>query len=153
MRRRRGRLRSRPIEDSSLTPLVDVTFLLIVFFVVVAHISSNERIPMPLAQIDNAETALDKLQRRLVINVVPRSRRGAMGGDYLVGVRTFGSSSADMARLQDMLALHEVAQPGAAAVIRAERTESYDRIHPILEACRRAGLTDVRLVTEEDRDG
>lgn len=150
--RRHARYRSRPIEDSSLTPLVDVTFLLIIFFVVVAHISSSERIPMSLAQIDHAETAPDKLQRRLVINVVPKAQRESIGGDYLVGMHTFGTSREDLARLQDMLAVREASQPGTAAVIRAERTESYDRIHPILEACRRAGLTDVRLVTE-DRDG
>ena len=152
MPRRPSRSRSRPIEDSSLTPLVDVTFLLIVFFVVVAHLSSNERIPMPLAQVDNAETAPDKLQRRLVINVIPQPRREAMRGDYLVGVRTFGGSAADLARLQVMLALHQADQPGAAAVVRAARNESYDRIHPVLEACRGAGMTDVRLVTE-DLDG
>lgn len=152
MRRRHGKSRSRPIEDSSLTPLVDVTFLLIVFFVVVAHLSSNERIPMPLAQVDNAETAPDKLQRRLVINVIPIAQRDQKHGDYLVGVRTFGSSSEDLARLQDMLAVRESNQPGGAAVIRASRTEAYARIHPILEACREAGLTDVRLVTE-DLDG
>jgi len=131
---------------------VDVTFLLIVFFVVVAHISSSERIPMPLARIENAETAPDKLQRRLVINVVPESQRGSLGGDYLVGVRTFGRSPEDLARLQDMLELREASQPGAAAVIRAERTERYDRVYPILEACRQSGVTDVRLVSE-DLDG
>ena len=152
MPRRSSRTRSRPIEDSSLTPLVDVTFLLIVFFVVVAHLSSNERIPMPLAQVENAETAPDKLQRRLVINIIPAPSRAAMGGDYLVGVRTFGDSATDLARLQDMLALHQADQPGAAAVVRAARAESYDRIYPILEACREAGMTDVRLVTE-DLDG
>jgi biopolymer transport protein ExbD len=152
MARRHGRSRSRPIEDSSLTPLVDVTFLLIVFFVVVAHLSSNERIPMPLAQLDNAETAPDKLQRRIVINVIPEAQRAARGGDYLVGVRTFGSSGADLARLRDMLAVREAGQPGAEAVIRAARNEHYQRVHPILEACRLAGLTGVRLVTE-DRDG
>lgn len=150
--RRPGRLRSRPIEDSSLTPLVDVTFLLIVFFVVVAHISSSERIPMPLAQVANAETAPDKLQRRLVINIVPEASREAIGGDYLVGVRTFGVTGDELARLTDMLALRQASHPGAAAVIRAARTERYDRIHPILEACRSAGLTDVRLVAE-DLDG
>ena len=152
MRRRHGRLRSRPIEDSSLTPLVDVTFLLIVFFVVVAHISSSERIAMPLAQINNAETAPDKLQRRLVINIIPEALRPTIGGDYLVGMRKFGTSDQDMASLRDMLLAREASQPGAAAVIRAARTESYDRVHPILEACRAAGLSNVRLVTE-DRDG
>lgn len=148
MPRRRSRTGSRPIEDSSLTPLVDVTFLLIVFFVVVAHLSSNERIPMPLAQIEDAETAPDKLQRRVVINVVPPQSRAKIGGDYLVGVRTFSDSGDDLERLQDMLAIREAGQPGAAAVIRAARAEPYERIHPVLEACRKAGLTDVRLVTE-----
>lgn len=152
MARRRSRFRSRPIEDSSLTPLVDVTFLLIVFFVVVAHISSNERIPMPLAQVEHAETAPDKLQKRLVINVIPEQQRRSMGGDYLVGVNTFTASSNDLARLQDTLALRQASQPGVSAVVRAARTEPYEMVHPILEACRNAGMTDVRLVTE-DRDG
>ncbi|MCB9846806.1 MAG: biopolymer transporter ExbD [Phycisphaeraceae bacterium] len=149
MPRRRSRSRARPIEDSSLTPLVDVTFLLIVFFVVVAHLSSNERIPMPLSRVESAETAPDKLQRRVVINVIPAERRSSMGGDYLVGVRTFGSGDADLARLRDLLATRRASQPDAAAVIRAARTEPYERIHPVLEACRLAGMTDVRLVTEE----
>jgi len=152
MPRRSSRFRPRPIEDSSLTPLVDVTFLLIVFFVVVAHISSNERIPMPLAQIEDSETAPDKLQRRLVINVIPESQRVSMRGDYLVGNNTFTASIESLARLQDMLAIRQASQPGVSAVVRAARTEPYDMVHPILEACRNAGMTDVRLVTE-DRDG
>jgi len=144
--------RSRPIADSSLTPLVDVTFLLIVFFVVVAHISSSERIPMPLSRIAQAETAPDKLQRRLVINVVPPDRIASVGGSYLVGMRAYGSTDIDLERIRDALALREAESPGTAVVVRAARTEAYARVHAVLEACREAGMTDVRLVTEEFDD-
>ena len=55
----------------NITPLIDVVFLLIVFFMIVNNIVTDEQPKMVLPDIDKPETFEPEGESRVVINIVP----------------------------------------------------------------------------------
>ncbi|MFG0258377.1 MAG: ExbD/TolR family protein [Phycisphaerales bacterium JB043] len=128
----------------SLTPLVDVVFLLIVFFVLVTQIGSAQQVEMSLARVEDASLVDPPTEGHIVVNVMPSG-----GG---VWCRLGGSSVADDAgrveRLAELLVLMVDADGDLRVTVRAGRGEPYTRVHDVLEGCRLAGVTRVHLVCE-----
>jgi hypothetical protein len=67
----------------NLTPMIDMTFLLIVFFVLVSRIVDRESVDMNLPQPRKALAEKVSQEQRVVINVLPLPG-GEIGG-YRVG--------------------------------------------------------------------
>ena len=80
--------------EANLTPLIDVTFLLIVFFVLVSQIVEVENVDMDLPRPRDAATVLAGDEQRAVINVVPSNVEvgGVVG--YRIGTRLFSPDPA-----------------------------------------------------------
>lgn len=131
----------------NLTPMIDVVFQLFIFFLLVAQFSAQQSIELKLPRLAGDERDDAGSESRLVINVVPPERAAEMGGDFRVGGRSFMNTEEGLARLSE--ALRDAAQrrPGAKVLVRAGRTERYERVHPVLDAASRAGLAQVELVT------
>ena len=70
MPRSRNRHKSAEIE-ANLTPMIDVAFLLIVFFAVVSGISNRDHAAMLLAQIRAGAATRPDEAARWVLNVLP----------------------------------------------------------------------------------
>ena len=81
--------------NANMTPMIDVTFLLIVFFVVVSQIVDRDVVPLDLPAPENAQAMVSVVDHKLVINVVPLSDGSV--AKIVVGDRTFGTN--EMARL------------------------------------------------------
>ncbi len=119
----------------NITPLIDVVFLLIIFFLVASHFIRNEnveRIELPLASKaqDDEESA-----NRLVVTIVA-------SGEISIGPNTILPEEFEQ-RLQLLIAKH-----GAAATelrIRADRSVLYSNVEPMLIAAARNGVTKVRF--------
>ncbi len=56
----------------NITPLIDVVFLLIVFFLLVNNIVTDEAPPLKLPDLEKPETRQVAEENRLVINIVPK---------------------------------------------------------------------------------
>ena len=56
--------------EANLTPMIDVTFLLIVFFTLVSGIADNERVDMSLARVEAGATAQADEESRVMLNVI-----------------------------------------------------------------------------------
>ena len=65
--------------EANLTPMIDMTFLLVVFFVLVSTISEVESIEMELPEPRPTASAPPSDDPRAVINVIPGERGKAMG--------------------------------------------------------------------------
>ncbi len=119
----------------NITPLIDVVFLLIIFFLVASHFIRNEnleQIDLPFASQGKED---EDSPRRLVITVLP-------GGDLMSGMTV--TTSADFE--QQLLRL--IDQHGSAATelrIRADRSVSYSKVEPLLLTAARHGVTRVRF--------
>ena len=61
----------RPPIHANLTPMIDVTFLLIIFFVLVSQIVEVENVDLGLPSPEDPASQLAGEQQRVVINVVP----------------------------------------------------------------------------------
>ena len=138
MSRRRA---EHPFAPADLTPMVDVVFLLIVFFILVSQLARTERSPIELPALPADSLAAAALRERLVIHV---SETG-----YRVGADAFpiGPDAADRLAWRVRAAL--AASPEAAVVIRAPRDARYAAVAPALRAARDAGAPDVRLIARE----
>lgn len=129
----------------NLTSMVDVVFILVVFFMLVAHLSKERLIKLKLPNLDEAMAGETSEENKAFLNVVPKDRIDSEGGAYRLGALSFEESGAGMDRLADELEAVRGREPGVLVVVRAERTESFDRVRPALEAVSRAGIRRVDL--------
>lgn len=118
----------------NMTPMIDVVFQLIIFFLLSSHLSQNENnLPLPLPQASSGqEDPADPEQPRVTINVL-------LDGTLLLA----GSpvSLADLPlRLQDRL---KHFGPGLEVRVRADRSVPYNHVEPVMLACVKVGIREV----------
>jgi biopolymer transport protein ExbD len=122
----------------NLTPLVDIVFQLIVFFLVASHLAQQEtslELELPAALTGGAEPA--DLPPRLIINVPPADDKVWVSGQYL----------APAALRQLLIAEHQLRGPALEVRIRSDRNVPYARIEPILALCAEVGIQRVTVAT------
>ena len=119
----------------NITPLIDVVFLLIIFFLVASHLIRNEQVEqvaLPLASQGKDE---EEAASRIVVSV-GTDQRLLMGGHEI--------TVEDIERKLAIVA----EQHGAATTelrIRADRSVPYSVVEPILVAAARSGVSKVRF--------
>ena len=119
----------------NITPLIDVVFLLIIFFLVASHFIRHEQleqIDLPIASqgMDDEESSM-----RLIVTVL-------ITGELLVGTVPLTLEEFEQ-RLQRL-----IAKNAAAAIelrIRADRGVIYQYVEPLLFTAARNGVTRVRF--------
>ena len=128
--------------EANLTPMIDVTFLLIVFFVLVSQIVKVEHVPMELpAPVDPASERPAE-ERRLVINVVPG--RGGTAEEYRLGSRVFPVRGEGVIAMTQHLASVFRDNPTLDINLRADRRTQYEWIEPVLRAVSEAAAASGR---------
>ena len=118
--------------EANLTPMIDVTFLLIVFFTLVSGIADNERVDMSLARVEAGATAQADEESRVMLNVIPAAN-GQIGG-YLLAGKAFAATPDGIAQLADALADGYRRNPNLAVNLRADRDTMYEWIEPAMRA-------------------
>ncbi len=117
---------------ANLTPMIDVTFLLIVFFVLVSQIVDLESVSLDLPAPPDPATEMARDERRCVINVVPGPSGRASG--YRVGSRFYAADTAGARGMTaHLLALYRD-MPDLRVNLRADRSTHYQWVQPVLEA-------------------
>jgi biopolymer transport protein ExbD len=126
----------------NLTPMIDVVFQLIIFFLVSSHLVKQEaQMALPLPVADSGQKPADESAKRLTLNVL------ADGALVLAGRQIEGHELAS--RLEEASA----ERSGQLEVrIRGDRTVPYRFVEPILVACARAGLWDVKFSVYRPED-
>ena len=122
--------------NANMTPMIDVTFLLIVFFVVVSQIVERDVIPLDLPAPKNAQAMVSNTEHRMVINVVPHHDGGVAG--IVVGDHTIAPD--DMSKLSTLVE-QRIARGTTEVHLRADRATKYHFVHQVIEAIRQAGGT------------
>ena len=132
----------------NMTPMIDVVFLLIIFFLVSSHLAKQEvQRDLPLPGADSGVDPTDDESPRMVINV-----EGT--GEWFVGTRSLGDEL-DQKRdaLRRSLA-NKIAKSGkdVEVRIRSDRTVAYGLIEPILRTCTEAGIWNVTFAVIRRED-
>lgn len=130
----------RPPVRMNMTPMIDVTFQLILFFILAGHLAQQESpVDLRLPPATTGEKAEESDTRRIVINITPNSR-------ILVGGR-----SVDEAGLRSILEAEADRHEDLEVRIRTDRQVPYATVGPVLVSCAKAGIWNVSFSVVEDR--
>lgn len=122
----------------NITPLIDVVFLLVIFFLVTAHFAQNEQVEA--VELPQASEVADKVEsaRRMIVTI------NAEGAMYVKG------RPITLAEFEGLL--HENTRGRTADYelrIRSDQSVPYETVEPLLLASLRAGVTKIGFAVTE----
>ena len=122
----------------NITPLIDIVFLLIIFFLAASHFARSEteaQIDLPIAQPDRDQK--NGIPKRLVITVTQAEQ-------YLIGMQ-----QADLNAIEQRI-IQGVAEYGNRFEVRlrGDRSVAFRLIEPLLVTCTRQGITEINFAVE-----
>ena len=120
--------------DIPMTSLVDIVFLLLIFFLVATNFARRELDHAILLPRSEAGTEDSRLPERLIINIRER-------GDMIVN----GRSVDDDDELRRIATEFVAARPGSPAVIRADARSPYQSVMRVFGICRASGVARIDL--------
>ncbi len=126
----------------SLTPLIDVVFLLLIFFLVTSEFEDEERrmdIVLPTA---TSAVPMTVKPREVMVDI------DAEGLVYLQG------KAVSIDELFEVLQLAVSKNPtNQTVVIRADRQSNFQPVVDVMDVCNRTGVTDYSVTTQEGPQG
>ena len=128
--------------EANLTPMIDVSFLLIVFFVLVSRIIGGERTPMELPDVRAGAAEEGREEARVVLSVLPGENGKARA--YRLDLDEFPADPDGLVMLTEALSALYRSNPTLAVNLRADRTTQYEWISP----CFRAATVAASLAAE-----
>ena len=123
---------------ANLTPLIDLSFLLVIFFVLVLRISGAERVPLTLPSPEEPVSERPADDRRVVVSVVPDSSDPTRA-TVQAGGRLFTLDSEGLAEFVAFVAAARAAAPDSFINVRADAALPYSTVRPVLEAIADSG--------------
>lgn len=134
--------RSTVASTLSLTPLIDVVFLLLIFFLVTSEFEDEERrlnIVLPTA---TSAVPMTSRPREVVVDI---DQQGSL---FLNGQQT------DLPELERLLRIAVTNNPtNQSVVIRADRATTFQPVVSVMDVCNRTGIQDYTVTTQEGPDG
>jgi len=139
----------------NITPLIDVVFLLIIFFMLVNNIITEQSVEMIVPQLDGPTTRELDDAGRLIVNIAPakyfyNERKDdplLFDGEarfIRVGLQTFDAD--DLEGVTEALAEAKDQNPDLEVVLRSDGALYYGIVQPVMAAITRAGIDKVNLV-------
>jgi len=118
----------------NMTPMIDVVFLLIIFFLVSSHLAKREaqmKLDLPVAVRGENDQDTDA---RITINVLP-------SGDIMTAGRQV--PAAELAAL--LRGKASIAGDSLEVRIRSDRSVPYEKVEAVMRACTTAGVWNVTI--------
>ena len=117
----------------NLTPMIDVVFLLIIFFMVGTKFTELERnIKLEVPRVSDV-SALTSAPEKRVINV------------YRDGSITFDRTIVSLVELQESLRVARGEYQGLSVLIRGDAAVPFQSVASVLGACRQAGIDEMGI--------
>lgn len=126
----------------NMTPMIDVVFLLIIFFLVSSHLAQQEtQLELDLPSATTASEPTEDQTARITINLLPD------------GQVMLGSEPTTVAELEGKLSFERQRSELPLEVrIRADQHLDFGLVKPVLVACAKASVWDVRFAVLESRE-
>jgi len=123
--------------EFELTPMIDVVFLLIAFFMTLISFISAELIELQLPEAKQATIPEDPGERQYIsVN--------------LQGDAYFGATPISYEALPNMLRSTRAAQPTIKIYLRADAETPHRHVNRVMEACVQAGVYDLIFASNKD---
>lgn len=131
--------KGRALDSLNLTPLIDVVFLLLIFFLVATQFSQDDQqLPIKLPSARNA-LPMTVVPEELVVNI------GADGSYMVRGERVQAE------RLEAILAQSVADNPVQQTVIlRGDRRTEFQSVVTVIDMCNRVKVPSYRITTSKD---
>ncbi len=121
----------------NLTSMIDVLFLLIIFFMVgTKFIESERQIDLKLPQVKSG-AALSAAPEKKIINV------------YADGTIMLDRKSVTLDELASRLSAARAGYKALGVLVRGDGTTSFQQIAHVLAACKQAGIAELAISVEE----
>jgi biopolymer transport protein ExbD/biopolymer transport protein TolR len=126
----------------NMTPLIDVTFLLLTYFMLASHYASAEKPDMLVPNPDQSQAIDRKLEEKIIINALYKNATAEPD-------LTFGAIPvASLDELIQQLQAAAQRDPAIEVVLRADRRVRYGQVRKIMEAISAANLVKLQVVAE-----
>jgi len=131
-------MKPRPIEESSdlpdLTPMIDIVFLLIVFFMTVANMQVQQLVPIELPIAAHASIP----EERGVRTTITIKSDGSL---------FFGSQSTTISELPELVAQGKLNAPQLKVYVRADAQVPFKEVRKVFAAAAAGGVPNVIFAT------
>lgn len=121
--------------NMNMTPMIDVVFLLIIFFMIVTDLTQQELEELTLPKADMAQKDENPPERRLVVNIDDK-------GHYIVKRNDMGIVDDCVNRIRSQLAAMAVfgkrEEDGSSSqpvLIRADRATEFKHLQKVMQLC------------------
>ena len=119
----------------NITPLIDIVFLLIVFFLAATHLTQNEKLEaVELPEASQNESEPDEAPRRMIITITLDEKLHLRSNEILEELEA------------QLLSLDENKRQEMEIRIRGDRRIPYRIVEPVLISCARAGISNVKFL-------
>lgn len=125
-----------------ILPLIDVVFLLLLFFVMVTSFEDNARISVELPNPDASQARPGETSRQVVITC---QRVGEGNTDPTASCRIAANPPEPLDAIGARLAAARAANPDVTVAIRADRRLTFLQVQPILRLAADRGITNVQV--------
>jgi biopolymer transport protein ExbD len=132
--------------EADLTPMIDMVFQLIAFFMVLINFSQseqNDRVQLPDSEL--AKPAEDKLEFPIVLHLTAEGTVVIGGDEFAVE-----SMRVPLSREITVLGLEKKTAADANIVIRGHRDVAGGRVQDLIERCQEMGFEKFALRVKED---
>lgn len=136
--------RAKPSLAFNMAPMIDVVFLLIIFFVLVSTFASAERIPMEIPDPDHSLAENIKLNDRVIINIQLARPRTPQSSPVLYSIGPNPPES--VASISQRLMAYRRRVPDVKVIIRADRRVRYSAVQEVMEVVAENGIEMMSIV-------
>ena len=127
--------------DVNLTPLIDVVFLLLIFFMVSTTFEHQSRIKIDLPEASAAPTSQEEERLEILIDAQ---------GRYFIGDQQVVNTTAKTLKSAISKAVGE--REGLTVIIRADAETPHQAVITALDVTSQLGLTHISLATSKTQD-
>ncbi|GAA5150091.1 MAG: biopolymer transporter ExbD [Verrucomicrobiota bacterium] len=123
-----------------LAPLVDVLFLLVIFFAVTSHYAKNEQVlDISVPAADEKEDKKEEIRNvgEIVVNI-------KSGGEIIVNGQTLTEEEL-LVKLKNITSIYK----DQAVILRGDQVADFQYIINVLNACQKAGIYNIAFATQK----
>lgn len=129
-------------DELNMAPMIDMVFLLLIFFMVASHLTDMERVPVLLPVADKA-TVPKEAQNRQMVSIVADDESGEDAKIFI------NMQEMDLAEFSETVAHLTEQNQEVQIYLRADRRVLHKHIQSVMKSCAEAGIIDIVFGTFE----
>ncbi len=139
----------------NLTPMIDVTFQLIIFFILTSQIASKALAPVELTKLYKPQTISEdeEIPNKIIVNILYDEKRAAQQSSASINVSVNGEliSKKEILGERMKVAYNNSSNKEEFYVeLRADKRVPYSDVAPIMDAASQVGIVNMGLTALED---